>query len=380
MTERNTEDLPAPDRPRLTVDLDALARNYARLRTTSGRAETAAVVKADAYGLGVEAVVRRLVTEGCRTFFTASADEGATVRRLAPNAQVVVLNGALDGAERRFVDLGLTPALNDPAQLARWLRATQGAPAATAALFVDSGMNRLGFSVTQLDEALAGGGLIGNEIGLVISHFACASTPANPMNAEQIGRFGTAVSAVRARCPAARASLANSAGIFLGADAHFDLTRPGIALYGGAPLDDRSIAMEAVATLHAPILQVRDLAPGERVGYGADCVIDRPTRTATVALGYADGFLRGAGGRGYGVLEGRRAPILGRVSMDLITLDVTRCGPAARPGALVELLGPQALLDDQAEAARTANYEFLVRLGSRIARSARQTESRGAGA
>jgi alanine racemase len=366
---------PAPDRPRLTVDLDALARNYARLRTASGQAETAAVAKADAYGLGVEPIVGRLLREGCRTFFVASADEGARVRALAPEAQVVVLNGVLEGEERLFLALSLTPALQEPAQLARWLAAAKGGPARPAALFLDSGMNRLGFSKTQLEQALAGGGFQGDEIGLVISHFACASTPAHPMNAEQIGRFRTLLEAARARFPKARASLANSAGIFLGPEAHFDLTRPGIALYGGAPLDDRSIAMEAVAALHAPILQVRELAPGERVGYGADCIVDRPTRAATVALGYADGFLRGAGGRGYGVLGDRRAPILGRVSMDLITLDVTRCGSAARPGALVELLGPNALLDDQAEAAGTANYELLVRLGPRIARSIR-----GAGA
>lgn len=370
MIDARSTDRPAPDRPRLTVDLDALARNYARLRQASGAAETAAVVKADAYGLGAEPAARRLLKEGCRTFFTAAADEAAKVRAIASEADIYVFNGLLEGEEGRFASLGLSPVLNEPAQLARWLATPAvGRPKPPAALFLDSGMNRLGFSPSQLDEALSGGGFRGDEIGLVLSHFACASIPAHPMNADQIARFAALLPLVRAAFPKARASIANSAGIFLGPEARFDLTRPGIALYGGGPCDDRSVGMEAVATLDAPILQVRDLAPGERVGYGADCTLDRPVRAATVALGYADGFLRATGGRGYGVLQGRRAPILGRVSMDLITLDVSRCGPAARPGALVEMLGANALLDDQAEAAGTANYELLVRLGSRMARS-----------
>jgi len=153
------------------------------------------------------------------------------------------------------------------------------------------------------------------------------------------------------------------------------LTRPGVALYGGAPREDRSIAMDAVAILEAPVLQVRDLKPGDTVGYGADKVIDRPTRAATVALGYADGFLRAAGGRGYGVLDAQRAPILGRVSMDLITVDVTGHPNPVTPGSWVEFLGPNALLDDQAEAAGTANYEFLARLGPRCVRTYRGATS-----
>lgn len=376
MTDTRHRDRPPLDRPSLTVDLDALARNYARLKDAAGAAETGAVVKADGYGLGLEPVTARLAREGCRSFFVANVEEGARVRAIDNDASVYVFNGLMPGDEHRCLTLALSPVLNEPAQLDRWLPVNrERTDARAAALFVDTGMNRLGFSPAQAALLLERTDLEGDEVDLFISHFACASTPEHSMNLEQIADFKEAVAALRARFPNARASMANSAGVFLGPTACFDLTRPGVALYGGCPHEDRAIVMEAVATLEAPILQVRDLSPGERVGYGADHVVDRPTRAATVALGYADGFLRAAGGRGYGVLHGRRAPIMGRVSMDLMTLDVTAAGAAARPGALVELLGPNALLDDQAEAAGTANYEFLTRLGPRCERSYREAET-----
>jgi alanine racemase len=361
---------PSPrDRPRLTVDLDALARNYARLREASGAAETAAVVKADAYGLGADAVARRLVAEGCATFFVANVEEGARVRSVAPGVRIYVLGGLMAGDAERVLALGLSPVLNEPEQLGRWIAARgRSGSGAAAGLFLDTGMNRLGCTSAQMESVLGRNDLAGDEVDLLVSHFACASTPGHPMNDAQIARFNDLLPRFRARFPGARASLANSGGIFLGPAARFDLTRPGIALYGGEPHEDRSIAMEAVATLEAPILQVRDLAPGDRVGYGADHAVDRPIRAATVALGYADGFLRAGGGRGYGVIAGRRVAIVGRVSMDLMTLDVTHAGEAARPGAFVELLGRSALLDDQAEAAGTANYELLVRLSPRCDR------------
>jgi alanine racemase len=367
--DTNASNRPPHDRPRLTVDLDAMARNYARLKTASGKAETGAAVKADAYGLGLASVVRRLVAEGCRTFFVANLEEGASVRALGAELAIYVLNGLMAGDENHYAALELAPVLNDPEQLDRWLAARKrNAAALPAALFLDTGMNRLGLTAAQAEAVGRRDDLEGDEVDLLISHFACASTPSHPMNTEQIGRFETLGAALKATFPAARASMANSAGCFLGPTASFDLTRPGLSLYGGAPWADRSIAMEAVAILEAPILQVRDLAPGERVGYGADHVVTRPTRAATIAAGYADGFLRAGGGLGYGVLAGRRATILGRVSMDLMTLDVTDHGDDAHVGALVELLGPHALLDDQAEAAGTAAYELLVRLGPRSER------------
>jgi alanine racemase len=369
LTDPRHSDRPPHDRPRLTVDLDALARNYARLKQASGRAETGAVVKADAYGLGLEPVVRRLAAEGCKTFFVANIEEGARVRALTASAAVYVFNGLAAGDEAHHAALALAPVLCEPEQLDRWIAARKrNAAALPAALFLDTGMNRLGFSPAQAEATRRRDDLAGDEVELLMSHFACAPTPEHPMNAEQIARFEAAATDFLAVFPSARASLANSGGIFLGADAHFDLTRPGIALYGGAPREDRSIAMDPVAILEAPILQVRELEPGESIGYGGDHVVARPTRAATVAAGYADGFLRAGGGRGYGVIGGRRAPIVGRVSMDLMTLDVTEAAKAARPGALVELLGPNALVDDQAEAAGAVAYELLVRLGPRCER------------
>jgi len=346
----------------------------------SGTAETGAVVKADAYGLGLEPVVRRLLREGCATFFVANVEEGAQTRALAPTARIYVFNGLMPGDEARHVHLNLSPVLNAPWQLNLWLAARRLrpdglAPAAPAALFVDTGMNRLGFTRTEADEVINRTDLAGDEVDLIMSHFACAPTPGHPMNAAQIAAFAPAFAHLRTRFTAARASMANSAGVYLGPKACLNLTRPGVALYGGAPREDRSIAMDAVAILEAPVLQVRDLKPGDTVGYGADKVIDRPTRAATVALGYADGFLRAAGGRGYGVLDAQRAPILGRVSMDLITVDVTGHPNPVTPGSWVEFLGPNALLDDQAEAAGTANYEFLARLGPRCVRTYRGATS-----
>lgn len=375
MTHAATEPEPF-DRPLLTVDLDALAANYARLKDASGGAETAAVVKADGYGLGLGPVTARLEREGCATFFVANVEEGAQVRALAERAAIYVFNGPMPGEEARIAELALSPVLNAPEQIETWAKTRRARPhARPAALFVDTGMNRLGLNPAQADAALAGDALAPDDVDLVLSHFACAPTPHDPMNAEQIARFADLVARAKARFPKARASLANSAGIFLGPSAHFDMTRPGIALYGGPPWESGGPTMEPVAALAAPILQVRALQPGDRVGYGGDHVVTRRTLAATVALGYGDGFLRAAGGRGYGVLAGRRTAIMGRVSMDLTTVDVTEAGAAARPGAMVEFLGADALLRDQAEAARTISYELLVRLGARAAR-----RYRGAGA
>ena len=368
-TGSSPSDAVPSDRPCVSVDLDALARNYARLQAASGRAETAAVVKADAYGLGCAPVVRQLMSEGCRTFFVANMDEGAAARALAPAATIYVLNGLPPDGEALMDASRLSPVLNTADQIKAWARARRARPTARpGALFVDTGMNRLGLRGADLKAALATSEAAADDIDLVVSHFACANTPRHPMNAEQIARFADALATARTRFPNARGSLANSAGVFLGADACFDLTRPGIALYGGAPQEDGAIVMEPVVTLAAPIVQVRALQPGDRVGYGADHVVERPVLAATVALGYGDGFLRAGGGRGYGVLAGRRAAIMGRVSMDLMTVDVTAARDAARPGALVEFLGAHAALDDQADAAGTIGYELLVRLGPRCAR------------
>jgi alanine racemase len=229
---------------------------------------------------------------------------------------------------------------------------------------VDTGINRLGLRVDEVDALLAAPDRMqGLEVGLVMSHLACADEPERPMNAAQAAAFRR----VGHLFPHARKSLANSGGIFLGEEFRFQVVRPGISLYGGGPLGRSDARIRQVAKLEAAILQVRTVRPGESVGYGATWTATRPTRLALLAAGYADGVLRSLGGRGYGWLEGRACPFLGRVSMDMIAVDVSDI-EAARPGAYVELLGPNVPVDDVAAAAGTIAYEVLTRIAPRVRR------------
>jgi alanine racemase len=243
--------------------------------------------------------------------------------------------------------------LNSLDQIGIWKAAGAGV---ACALHIDTGMNRLGLPLA--DVGAAHDALARCDMPLVMSHLACASDPAHRLNAAQLQRF----TEVATRFPGARKSLAATAGVFCGGAYRFGLLRPGIGLYGDAGRDDDTHPLAPVATLDAPILQLRDIAAGDAVGYGATFVAPGPMRTATIALGYADGYLRSASGRGYGVLAGARCPILGRVSMDLITLDVTAAGGAAEIGARIEMLGPNVPLLDVAAAAGTASYEVLTSL------------------
>jgi alanine racemase len=349
-----------PGRARLTIDLDAIVANWRAFDRAGGGAACAAVVKADAYGLGAAPVARALSAAGCSRFFVAHLEEGLALRKaLGPGPRIFVLNGALAHEEDDLLAAELIPVLNDPEQIRRWAMLGEGAP---AAIHLDTGMNRLGVAPEEWEDA--GEAAEGLTLELVMSHLACASEPQNPMNALQRALFVQAAT----RFPPAPMSLAASAGALLGPEYAFDLIRPGIGLYGGSPFDDATTDLRAVVTLEAPILQVRDAGPGDTVGYGASWRADRPRRIATIAWGYADGYLRSASSRGFGVLAGQACPLVGRVSMDLITLDVTAAGPAAEPGALVELLGPNAPLDAQAQAAQTIPYELLTRLGGRAVR------------
>jgi len=340
----------------LGVDLDALASNYAVLKAAAGDAEVFPVVKADAYGLGVGPIARRLRAEGARSFFVGRLAEGEALRETIGDrgVEILVLDGAVPDTVDRLRAADLTPVLNTPGQVRAW----GGRPAAVQ---VGTGMNRLGLDVTEAQALQAS--LAATQL---ISHLACASDPGHPMNGEQLERF----CAARAVFPQARASLANSAGVFLGPGFAFDFVRPGISLYGGGPFGRPDPRFKAVASLTAPILQVRDIVRGDTVGYGATFTAQRPTRVATVAAGYCDGVMRSAGGGAHAFLDGERLPYIGRVSMDLIALDATDA-PAAREGVIVELLGPNILIDDLANAASTIAYEVLVRLGSR-ARAARR--------
>lgn len=339
---------------RLTVDLDALARNLATLRREAGAAEVAPVVKADAYGLGLAPVARRLQAEGARRFFVARLNEGEALRQaLGAGPVIYVLDGCPPGAAQRLALAALTPVLNSVQQARDW-------GPREAALHVDTGLNRLGVSAAEA-RALAQGPA---PIGLVMSHLACGHAPEHPANARQRDAFA----AVRQAFPAAIASLANSAGVFLGEAYRFDLVRPGISLYGGGPFERPDPRIEPVASFEAPILQVRDVAPGDGVGYGSAFVADRPMRVAILAAGYADGVLRAASPNGRVWFDGARRSLLGRVSMDLIAVDVTGSA-AARPGAMAQLIGRDLPLDEAAAAAGTISYELLTRLSARAARA-----------
>ncbi|MDB5459520.1 MAG: alr [Caulobacteraceae bacterium] len=355
-------------RARLTLDLNALAANYALFKAMAGGSEVAPVVKADAYGLGAGPVAKRLWTEGARGFFVARLEEGEALRAaLGPDrpAAIHVFDGAPTASAPRLVAADLIPILNSPAQVEVYSAFSRGhGNALPCGLHLDTGMNRLGLRAEEL-EALAQSPdrLQGLDIRMVMSHLACADQEEHAMNARQAGRFRRA----RALFPDARASLANSAGVFLGPDYLHDVVRPGIGLYGGGPFGRAHRAIAPVATLEAPILDVRAVAAGETVGYGADFAAERAYRVAIVAAGYADGLLRASWKTGRAWFAGDFRPLLGRVSMDLLAIDVTGCDDA-QPGAMVELLGPHVLLDEAAEAAGTVSYEILTRLGERAER------------
>ena len=346
---------------RLTVDLDALAHNYAVLRALAGGAEVAPVVKADGYGLGAAEVARRLAAEGARTFYVARVAEGEALRSPLPQGEIRVLDGCPEGAAGRLQAARLTPVLSSLDQVETWRAAGGG----DAVLHVDTGMNRLGLTPEEACAlAAARDRLHGVEVTAVLSHLACAEDAAHPMNGRQRERLAQAAGLF----PGARASLANSAGVLLGPAFAFDEVRPGIALYGGGPRGTPDARLRPVATLTAPVLQVRTVRPGESVGYGAAFTAERTLRVAVVAAGYADGVLRAGAPGLYGFLDGRRLPVLGRVSMDLIALDASD-QPAARPGAPVELVGPHVPVDEVAAACGTIAYEVLTRLSPRVERT-----------
>ena len=335
---------------RLTIDLDALAANYRLLAAEAAGAEVAPVVKADGYGLGAGPVARRLWAEGARRFFVARLSEGEALRAALGDraAAIHILDGATPGSHPRLAAAGLAPVLSTSEQVAYWRGLYDG----PVAIHVETGMNRLGLVG---DEAVGA-------VDLVMSHLGNAAEPDHSRNGVQLARFR----AIRDRFPQARASLAASAGVYLGPDYRFDMVRPGISLYGGGPREVPDPRFRAVAHLDAPILQIRDLKAGESVGYGAMFTAPRPMRVAVLGGGYADGVLRTSHAAGAGWLDGARLPFL-IVSMDLIVVDIGE-QPGARTGMRVELLGDQARLDDLAVAASSVAHEILVRISGRAER------------
>jgi alanine racemase len=348
----------------LEIDLAAVAANWRLLKERAAPAECAAVVKADAYGLGASAIAPALAAAGCRRFFVATLDEGIALRAVLGTAcEIAVFNGPFAGTAEEFAAHGLIPVLNDPGQIALWREMTARRGPCAAMLHLDTGMARLGLSPREF----AGSVEMLRELpwhGL-LSHLACADVPSHPLNEAQRRDFLTA----RAALPGPPASLAASSGIFLGPAFRFDFVRPGAALYGVNPQPGNRNPMRQVVHLKGRVLQVREIDRGRSVGYGAAWTAQRPARLATVAAGYADGWLRSFSRRGSGRLAGMRVPLVGRVSMDLMVFDVTAVDPAlARTGAFITLLDEEYGVDAAAADAGTIGYEILTALGRRYHR------------
>jgi len=354
------------------VDLAGIQANWRWLAAVARGAECAGVVKADAYGMGIEPVVKALWEAGCRTFFVATLTEGRRLKVALPAATAYVLDGLMPGTAPLYPTYGLRPVLGSLAEIEEWAAYTRSVGARLpAAVHIDTGMNRLGLTAAEV-EALAANAapFEAFPVALVMSHLACGDTPGSPMNARQKVLFD----ALRAKLPAAPASLANSAGTLLGADYRYDLVRPGIALYGGRAVEGRPNPAAKVVRVEARILQIRMAAAGDTVGYGATYALTRPSRLATIAAGYADGFLRSISGPigrppPPAYVAGYPAPIVGRVSMDVVTIDVTDIPAAlAQRGAWAELIGRHVQIDDLADSSGTIGYEVLTRLGPRFQR------------
>ncbi|MBB2206188.1 alanine racemase [Gluconacetobacter takamatsuzukensis] len=353
----------------LTIDLDAIRANYRTVCALAAGAECAAVVKADAYGLGAARVAPMLERAGARTFFVAHIDEGIALRpHVAPTSRIFVLHGPLAGAEADCVRHDLVPVLNSVEQIGAWRAlAHELGRALPAAVQFDTGMSRFGLSEQDLDRIDADpAGWRGIDRCLVMSHLACADDPSDPASAHQRERL----LAMCTRLPARPLSLAASSGIFLGPEFHFDLVRPGAALYGVAPNATAPNPMRPVVRLQARILQTRTVGPTDGVGYGLTYRPAGTRRIATIAAGYADGIMRRVAHDGRAWLGAQSLPIVGRISMDSMAVDITDAPePLTAPGAMLDLLGPQHGVDEVARAAGTIGYEILTSLGHRYHRA-----------
>jgi alanine racemase len=355
----------------LTIDLEAIVANWRELARRAEGADCAAVIKADAYGCGIEPVARALVAAGCETFFVAHLAEGRRARASSPGAAIYVFNGLLPNTAEAYAEPNLRPVLCSLDEWAEWeafKTATQWLGG--AALHVDTGMNRLGLRPPEAVALSKRAGTEHSGITLLMSHFACSEDPAHPLNAKQIGRFRE----IRDLFPGIPASLSNSSGIFLGPDAHHQMVRPGVALYGANPTPGHVNLMRPVVRLEGRVVQLRTVPEGETVGYSATWTARRPTRLAVVSIGYADGFLRAGSASDLrpgaeAMVDGHRCPLAGRVSMDLIAVDITDLPErAVRRGDLIALLDETIGVDELAAHANTIAYEVLTSLGRRYRR------------
>lgn len=363
----------------LTIDLNALMANWRLLAERAAPAECGAAVKGDAYGLGVAPVARGLWEAGCRSFFVARPKEGEELRTILRSATIYVLDGLFSGQAEFYARLDLRPALISHDEAREWAAFGRVyGRKLPCAIHVDTGINRLGFAPDELrallDDSVTTRDL---DITLIMSHLACADEPHHPLNRIQLARFRDA----RALLPGMPASLANSSGIFLGADYCGDLVRPGIALYGGNPVAPAANPMQPVVSLEATVMQIRDIAAGDSVGYGATWTAQRPSRIAVLGAGYKDGVPRALGAPASGgpaqvYLAGKRCPVIGRISMDMTAIDVTDVdAERVMRGTRAEILGAHIAIDEVAAWAGTISYELLTRLGNRYARQYAKLDS-----
>jgi alanine racemase len=361
-TKIASTDQAARPAPRLIVDLAAIQRNYRVLQDLSGTASVGAVVKANAYGLGAGRVVPALADAGCRTFYVAHTFEGEEARIALDgrDADIFVFNGFWPSELESLKRARLYPVINDLAQLQKLRTIAADLP---CAVHFDTGMNRLGLGREEAEQLVQAPDLLtGLDVRQIMSHLACADEPDHSLNALQLQKFRS----LRQAFPDIPASFANSAGALLGPDFHFDILRPGLALFGGAPSSGIASPFESTVRIEAPILQIRNLSPGDPIGYGALFTANQSMKTATVAAGYADGLLIACGNGGAGRIGNISTPILGRISMDLISVDISDAGDAIKAGDWVSFLGDD--LESLAGKAATISYELLVRLGLRFHR------------
>lgn len=358
----------APDGARLCIDLGALAANYAALQRRAGSVPCAAVIKANAYGLGAERAASALAAQNCRHFFVAHLNEAIAVRpHLPPTARLYVLNGLQPGGEHICATADIIPVLNSAEQAGAWTRVARAlGRVLPAVLQIDSGMSRLGLSAVEA-RALAADTSFQAHVALelVMSHLACADAPGHSANHAQLARFAE----LAALFPAIPRSIANSGGVLLERAFHLDMVRAGIALYGADPTEAGSQPMRPVVTLDAPVIQVRTISADTGVGYGLTFQAPEPLRIVTIGIGYADGWPRALGNRGAAWFGDTRLPIVGRVSMDSVTLDATALPQdAIGYGDRVELIGPHQSIETVAADAGTIAYEILTGLGDRFER------------
>ena len=360
----------------LEINIDSIIHNYQLINNKVGNTECAAVLKADAYGMGASVVAKALDKVGCSTFFVATIDEGIELRAcFSKNEnQIAVLSGLLEGSEDIFYSNKLTPVLNDTEQIKKWaIYNKQKKISAPGILHIDTGMNRLGLTINELYDIIKNPTELKElHVECIMSHLACGDQPRDIMNEKQLSVFLNA----KKEFPNVKASLANSAGVFLGQSYHLDMVRPGIALYGSGSGSILSKPLKQVIKLYSRILQIRTLSTGASVGYGASYRVSEATRVATVGLGYADGYLRSLSNCSWVFFNGLRLPVIGRISMDYITIDITQiASEKIKTGDFIEIIGDKFTLDDLATVANTVPHELLTRLGTRHHRIYRNTNN-----